>query len=320
MIEASPSANHLIEFSNSSNVVKRLSLGDQGSRKRKSSVDGKESRLSWDSMETVNEEEKVGKVQKVEKVEKKIGRPTNADKKKVIEVKESKIRKNIVISASSEVDRSVDVVQSVNSSKSDSVDDKKITNKVVKSASVVRDSSRRLSGRTVLAKDDAVEEEEREKIPALSHEDGKDKDLPSNFKFSVPRSPPSDPSRRRLSSSRVIVDSPPLTPSPVSLPLQASKASKGAASVMDVPSGKREPSLQKVKKDSIKVTKPVKHLESSEATSDELPVDENNNFAQNAKPVDNADSPDSPIAIRKGQAGIVNPHSNPRSRPDSPCW
>ena len=70
----------------------------------------------------------------------------------------------------------------------------------------------------------------------------------------------------------------------------------------------------------IKITKPAKHLESSGAASDELPVDENNNFAQNAKPVDNVDSPDSPVAIHKGEAGIVNPHSSPRGRPDSPCW
>ena len=319
MIEASPLANHLIEFSNSSNVAKRLSLGDQGSRKRKSTVDGKESRLSWDSMEVENEEEKSERVQKVEKVEKKVAKPTVADKKKDIEVTEPKIRKNIVILASSEVDRSVGAIQSASCSKSDSVEEKKITSKVVKSASVARDSSRRLSGRTVLAKDDA-EEEEGEKIPALSHKDGKDKDLQADLKFSVPRSPPSDPSRRRLSSSRVIVDSPPLTPSPVSLPLQASKVSKGFASVMEVPSGKREPSLQKAKKDFIKVTKPAKHLESSEATSDELPLDENNNFAQNTKTVDNADSPDSPVAIHKGQAGIVNAHSSPRGRPDSPCW
>ena len=320
MIEASSSSNHLIEFCNSSNVAKRLSLGDQGSRKRKSSVDGKDSRLSWDSMEVENEEERVEKAQKVEKVEKKIVKPTVGDKKKDIEVKESQIRKKIAVSASSEVDRSVDAIQSVSTSKSDSVEEKKITSKAVKSASVVRDSSRRLSGRTVLGKDDAVEEEEGEKVSALDHKDGKNKDLQADFKFSVPRSPPSDPSRRRLSSSRVIVDSPPLTPSPVSLPLQASEVSKGVASVIEVPSGKREPSLQKAKKDSIKITKPAKHLESSGAASDELPVDENNDFAQNAKPVDNVDSPDSPVAIHKGEAGVVNPHSSPRGRPDSPCW
>lgn len=314
MIEALPSANHLVEFSNSSNVAKRLSLGDQGSRKRKSSVDGKESRLSWDSMEVENEEDKV------ENVVKNVAKPTVADEKENIEVKEPKIRKSIVISASSEVDRSVGAIQSVSSSKSDNVEEKKIISKAVKGASVVRDSSRRLSGRTVLAKDDAVEEEVEEKVSALSHKDGKDEDLQADFKFSVPKSPPSDPSRRRLSSSRVIVDSPPLTPSPVSLPLQASKVSKGVASVMEVPSGKREPSLQKNKKDTIKITKPAKHLESSRATSDELPVDENNSFAQNAKPVDSAASPDSPIAIQKGQAGIMNVDSSPRGRPDSPCW
>lgn len=309
MIEASPSAKHLIEFSNSSNVAKRLPLGDQGSRKRKSSVDGKESRLSWDSMEIKNEE----------KVVKKVAKSNVAYKKKDIEVKEPQIRKDVILSASSEVDGSVGAIQNVISSKSDNVEEKKSISIALKSASVVRDSSRRLSGRTVLAKDDAVEEEGK-KFSALGHKDGKNKDLQADFKFSVPRSPPSDPSRRRLSSSRVTVDSPPLTPSPVSLTLQASKISKGVASVMDVPSGKREPPLHKAKKDSIKITKPGKHLGSTGATSDESPVDENKSFAQNAKPVDIAASPDSPIAIQKGQAGIVEAHSSPRGRPDSPCW
>lgn len=335
MITPLPSANHLIEFTNSSDAAKKLSGIDEGSKKRKSSVDVKDGRLSWDSMETEKGEEKY---------KNKTAKST-VDKKKKNEVKEPIIRKNIVTSASSKIETKVSAVMKEYSStsKSEVLKEKKTAHADVNSATAVRNSSKRSSNRTVVAVHDTGGESEEEKekeekdeekeekedlkekgegtAMALTSQKGVSKGLQSGFKFSVPGSSPSDRSRRRLSNSKIIVDSPEMTPSPISSKTTSNKVSKNVTAIAGAPSWKKECSLPKAKKDSLKNSKSAK--QSEELAISNNGVDENNNLSLLMKSVENAAVPVPSTAVpqRPGQhVGIDKACTNPQGRPDSPCW
>ena len=329
MITPLPSAKHLIEFTNSSDAAKHLSETDEGSRKRKSSFDVKDGRLSWDSMETEKGEEKIkNKIAK-----------SNVDKKKKNEVKEPIIRKSIVTSDSSKIDTKVSAVlkENANTSKSEVLKEKKTVHADVSSTSAVRDSPRRLSNKAVVAihgtgeeEEEGKEEKEEEKedmkekgegtVLALTNQKGGSKDLQTGFRFTVPGSPPSDRSRRRLSNSKIIVDSPEMTPSPISLKTTSNKVSKSVTAIAGAPSGKKECSLPKPKKDSIKNSKSAKHTEEL-AFRGNNGVDENDNSSLHGKSVENTAIPTPSTALSQGQhVGIVVACSSPQGRPDSPCW
>ena len=326
MITPLPSANHLIEFTNSSDAAKKLSGIDEGSKKRKSSLDVKDSRLSWDSMEIEKGEEKI---------KNEIPKST-VDKKKKNEVKEPIIRKSIVTSAPSKIDTKVRAVlkENANTSKSEVLKEKKTAHADVNSATAVRDTSRRRSNKVVVATHGTGGEgEEKEEIEekkekkegtalALTNQIGVSKGLQAGFKFSVPGSPPSDRSRRILSDSKIIVDSPEMTPSPISLKSTSSKVSKSVTAIVGAPSEKKECSLPKTKKDSIKNSKEsVKHSE--ELAISNNGVDENNYFSLLGKSVENSTTSVPSTAVPQGQGqyvGVVIACSSPQGRPDSPCW
>lgn len=288
----------------------------------------KDGRLSWDSMETERGEEK-----NKNKIAKSI-----ADKKKKYEVKEPIIRRSIVTSDSSKTDTKVSALlkENANTSKSEVLKEKKAVHADVNSTTAVRDSSRRRSNKAVVAihgtggeeEEDKEEEKKEEKedikekgectVQALTNQKGGSKDLQTGFKFSVPGSPPSDRSRRRLSNSKIIVDSPEMTPSPISLKTTSSKISKSVTAMAGAPSGKKDCSLPKSKKDSIKNSKSAKHTK-EQAISDG--VDENDNSSLHGKSVENTATPTLSTAVSEGQhVGVAVACSSPQGRPDSPCW